>query len=383
MRFKKVFAPVLACALACTFAFVTSGCTSSSEDGSSTDAETSQQETSSFSSQCLDAHNNVSLYAAMELSGEEINELLVNQGYEWDGNSSVWYRATDGARYSSASVITGSEITELSEEGATSKMSAYMTISGYDSANAALNGVAQCTINVNTTCSNGMEVAIAATTSGQRLVVIAENEDSTFGVTLVGPDGLNQLAMQQLAETFDADFGSGFSSISDAYTALTGEQADSSSPSVVTLDTQKEYKGYTYTISSKWKEEDGSDGLVYTIDNSHQFCVSYFQAENPTADEFYAAIKSGYTEDSEKYSSVTFTDVSQNTETVNDVELTIYEYAVSYTSVETGDKFSNHYKAAYTPCENGFMWIYEAAFSGDSDVALFDSIISTLHTSQD
>lgn len=169
-----------------------------------------------WADECLDRRGDATVYALAELTGGQLEALLLQQDYAWNERNQIWLKQ-DG---SAAVVVLDEKGTPLSSEevaqlkaGATeSKVSYRLVTSGYSSAKKAFEGLASKVL----TCidmeqtESGM-VGVLVGPSQHRVLATVSKENNVYVVTVMGEDAIAEglfdvLAKRELGRTLDDVF---------------------------------------------------------------------------------------------------------------------------------------------------------------------------------
>lgn len=178
---------------------------------------------SSTPAEAIDDHQNISLYAIIEMTGPELADLLEKQGYVWNTAESLWARTVDGARFV-ALKETGT-FDQAALEAATTKGGAAVAISsnvvaGFKDAKAALSGNAKCVIEDSYFDENGAGVAIIYGPSMVEYFVIAQPyTESTTEIDIYSKEAIGSGMLDQV---YGKQIGGSFK---DAWKTFTGQDS--------------------------------------------------------------------------------------------------------------------------------------------------------------
>ncbi len=232
---------VLVCCLACSF-----GCTpaqggsseaeptpteqrdgSQTEVGSGQDAGSEGVDTNAYvpegevveewDEECLDRNGNVTAYAVSELSGWQLETLLLEQDYVWSGQDLTWLMQ-DGSgavlvRGAADAILSDAQIAELGQ-GCTESVSYRIVSSSYPSTRRTFTAlVAEVMVVEDVEFGEDGVVAVAYGPSMRRmLVLVTESNDvivlSLFSEPSLAAGVLEEVVGQQLGTTVDAAFES-------------------------------------------------------------------------------------------------------------------------------------------------------------------------------
>ena len=185
---------------------------SASSAAASTSASAASASASAASSDTIDQYGNVTLYAAMELTGPEMTALLEKQQYEWRADSLMWIHPYSGATFASVDKNGGwkqENYAQATEKGAPASVVALNIVGGYENSEKALSGNAHCVIEDSYFNADGTGIAIVYGPSmEEHLVLIRPNSESTtelsiFSKAAVGSGLLDQIYGQPLGGSFN------------------------------------------------------------------------------------------------------------------------------------------------------------------------------------
>lgn len=193
----------------------TYGSTADTAEGAEGDGEEGAVEMD-FPDECLDRHGDVTAYAVVELTGEQLGALLEQSNYEWSERSQLWVKM-DGSSALVVYDVAGSPLSRDAiaklQMGAIEQAVSYRLVSGgYSSAKRALDGLA-CrvldTVDVEYLDEGG--VAVLTTPSQQRCLAFVCKSNDAYTVSvyseLAVANGLfSREARQELGTSVDEVF---------------------------------------------------------------------------------------------------------------------------------------------------------------------------------
>ena len=136
-----------------------------------------------FVDECTDEHGNITLYALTELKGWQLETLLDQQGYVWDGDECVWVREADGASFAAVKetgAYTQDTYAAMNEKGGAIVAMGLNNVAGYATPQEALSGNARCVIEDSYFTDDGEGIAVFYGPSMKEyLAIIGKNTENT------------------------------------------------------------------------------------------------------------------------------------------------------------------------------------------------------------
>lgn len=163
-----------------------------------------------FVDDCIDEHGNITLYALTDLKGWQLQTLLDQQGYEWNGKTCAWVRPEDGASffaYKETGVFTESDYAAANEAGGAIVAVGSNIVAGYKDAEAAYRSNVKC-VTVDSYFANGEGLVIFYGPSMKEyLAFVTPYTESTMQILIfsqeaVGSGMLDEISGQQYGGSF-------------------------------------------------------------------------------------------------------------------------------------------------------------------------------------
>ena len=197
---------------------------STSTASSSTSASASSASAAAqASSDLVDEHGNVTLYALISLTGPELTDLLQTQGYAWNDSKTAWLREVDGATYFAlreAGMYSLGDYSAATEKGGTAKAVSCNIVGGFKDAQSAFAGNAHCVIEDSFFDEEGAGVAVIyGPTMEEYFVVAQQYTESTFELDVYSKQAV---ASGMLDQIYEGTIGGTFL---DAWKTFTGKDS--------------------------------------------------------------------------------------------------------------------------------------------------------------
>ncbi len=197
---------------------------SSSASAASSSASVSASSAAASSSDLLDEHMNITLYALFELTGPELVDLLDSQGYVWDDAKGGWFRQVDGAQMYAVTdngQYAQADYSAKTDKGGVASVITCNVVGGFKDAEAALSGNAHCVVeDMYVDPSDGSAIAIVYGPSMVEYLVIAQqNSESTAELDVYSKEAVGS---GMLDKVYGGQIGGSFK---DVWKTFTGQDS--------------------------------------------------------------------------------------------------------------------------------------------------------------
>lgn len=175
----------------------------------------------SWPDECLDRRRDVTAYAVAELTGEQLEMLLLQQDYAWSERNHMWVKQDGSAALvvndANGEHLTSEQVVALGEGAAEASTSYRIVTSGYSNAKKAFEELAGKLMEVeDAEITDDGAIGVVRGPSGRRCLVFVNESNDVYLVSVFSEPAVE-------AGLFDAQLGSTYgTTIESAFKALAG-----------------------------------------------------------------------------------------------------------------------------------------------------------------
>lgn len=185
------------------------------------EAPTVEEDAFTWADECLDRRGDVTAFAVAELTGEQLEALLLQQDYAWSERNRMWVKQDGSAALvvndANGEHLTSEQVAALSEGAAEAATSYRIVTSGYSNAKKAFEALAGKLMEVeDVEITDDGAIGVVHDLLGRRCLVFVNESNDVYLVSVFAEPAVE-------AGLFDAQLGSSYgTTIESAFKALAG-----------------------------------------------------------------------------------------------------------------------------------------------------------------
>lgn len=214
----------------------------------------SSNETLAASSSYIDAYDNVSVCALLDVKGSQLEDLFEDAGYSWSDSYNGWLRSSDGAAlavYDGRGMgLSERDVDDLAAGGGSEPTVYLLSVAGYKGALPALKGATLCTVNHSVQVDEYAYGTVTSPAGRKAFIVSIPEDDGTYSLVTY-----NEAAVKSgLLETSAGISGT---TVDEAWTSLQQlagfQESDPISSGTSVSDVSSDSGGLTHVPANQFR----------------------------------------------------------------------------------------------------------------------------------